>query len=67
MLHQSINHKIVFVICLSVLVASVFLNDKKVLTSDIAWDLIHLSEKGYKIWAEAMESTIVKLMGENKI
>jgi beta-glucosidase len=27
-------------------------------------DLLHPREKGYGIWAEAMEPTIAKLMGE---
>jgi lysophospholipase L1-like esterase len=43
-----------------------FLNKKGVLTRDIAPDLVHLSEKGYRIWAEAMEPTIVKMMKETK-
>jgi beta-glucosidase len=29
-------------------------------------DLLHPNEKGYQIWAEAMEPTIAKLMGEKK-
>jgi lysophospholipase L1-like esterase len=27
-------------------------------------DLLHPKEKGYKIWAEAMETKIAELMGE---
>lgn len=42
----------------------VFLNDKGVLTRDVMTDLLHPGEKGYQIWAEAMEPTIVNLMGE---
>jgi beta-glucosidase len=43
-----------------------FLNKKGVLTREVMPDLLHPQEKGYKIWAEAMEPTIVKLMGETK-
>jgi beta-glucosidase len=27
-------------------------------------DFLHPSEKGYQVWAEAMEPTVKKLMGE---
>jgi lysophospholipase L1-like esterase len=43
-----------------------FLNKKGLWTREISPDLSHLSEKGYQIWAEAMEPTIVKLMGETE-
>ncbi len=43
-----------------------FLNKKGVLTRDIMPDLLHPGDKGYMIWAQAMEPTIVKLMGEKK-
>jgi beta-glucosidase len=39
---------------------------KSVLTREIMPDLLHPNEKGYQIWAETMEPTIVKLMGEKK-
>ena len=42
----------------------VFLNGKGELTREIMPDLLHLHEKGYQLWAEAMEPTIAKLMGE---
>ena len=42
------------------------LNKKGILTREIMPDLLHPNEKGYQIWAEAMEPTIVKLMGEKK-
>jgi beta-glucosidase len=41
-----------------------FLGIYGTLSTDIMPDLLHPREKGYKIWAEAMEPTIVKLMGE---
>jgi lysophospholipase L1-like esterase len=31
---------------------------------EVASDFLHLSEKGYTIWAEAMEPALVKLLGE---
>lgn len=43
-----------------------FLNKKGVLTREVMPDLLHPHEEGYKIWAEAMEPTIAKLMGETK-
>lgn len=41
-----------------------FLNENGVLTREIMPDLLHPKEKGYQLWAEAMEPTIAKLMGE---
>ena len=38
-------------------------SDRK-LSKDIMPDLLHPNAKGYKIWAEAVEPTIAKLMGE---
>ncbi len=35
------------------------------LTADIMPDYLHLSRKGYDIWAESMEPTIRRLLGEN--
>ncbi|HBG78259.1 MAG TPA: GDSL family lipase [Phycisphaerales bacterium] len=43
-----------------------FLNKKGVLTKEVMPDLLHPNEKGYQIWAEAVEPTIAKLMGEKK-
>jgi beta-glucosidase len=42
-----------------------FLDENGVLSRDIMPDLLHPNEKGYKIWAEAIEPTVKKLMGEN--
>ena len=42
-----------------------FLDEHGVLTREIMPDLLHPKEKGYKIWAEAIEPTVKKLMGEN--
>ncbi len=41
-----------------------FLTADGTLTKDIMPDLLHPNEKGYKIWAEAIEPTVAKLMGE---
>jgi beta-glucosidase len=41
-----------------------FLNEQGVLTREIMPDLLHPKEKGYQLWAEAMEPTVAKLMGE---
>ncbi|MGE4488962.1 MAG: platelet-activating factor acetylhydrolase IB subunit [Kiritimatiellales bacterium] len=45
---------------------NVFLNEKGELPRDIMPDLLHPKEKGYQLWAEAMEPTISKLMSETK-
>ncbi|MFI4910322.1 MAG: platelet-activating factor acetylhydrolase IB subunit [Sedimentisphaeraceae bacterium JB056] len=39
-----------------------FLDENGTLTREIMPDLLHPKEKGYKLWAEAMEPTIEKLM-----
>jgi beta-glucosidase len=41
-----------------------FLDDKGNLNKDVSRDRLHLTEKGYTIWAEAMEPMVKKLMGE---
>jgi len=41
-----------------------FLTDDRILTREVMPDLLHPHEKGYGIWAEAMEPTIAKLMDE---
>ncbi|MGZ0655398.1 GDSL-type esterase/lipase family protein [Coraliomargarita sp. W4R53] len=44
----------------------VFLDEQGVLSRAVMPDLLHPKEKGYALWAEAMESTVAKLMGEAK-
>lgn len=39
-----------------------FLADDGTLSKDIMPDLLHLSERGYTIWAESIEPTLTKLM-----
>jgi len=41
-----------------------FLNKRGELTRDIMPDLLHPKTEGYRLWAEAMEPTIAKLMEE---
>jgi len=41
-----------------------FLTKDRILTREIMPDLLHPREKGYGIWAETMEPTVAKLMGE---
>ena len=41
-----------------------FLEADGTLTRKIMPDLLHLSEEGYTIWAESIEPTLKKLMGE---
>jgi len=41
-----------------------FLDESGVLTRDVMPDLLHLSADGYRIWAQAIEPTVQKLMGE---
>lgn len=42
----------------------VFLDKDGVLTREVMPDLLHPKEKGYQLWAEAIEPTVAKLMGE---
>jgi lysophospholipase L1-like esterase len=41
-----------------------FLQPDGTLSTDIMPDLLHPNAKGYTIWAEAIEPTVAKLMGE---
>lgn len=41
-----------------------FLTDDGTLTREIMPDLLHLSPKGYNIWAESIEKSLAKLLGE---
>ena len=41
-----------------------FLEQNGTLTREIMPDLLHLSEKGYTIWAESIEAQLAKLLGE---
>ena len=43
-----------------------FVDEDGTLPKEIMPDLLHPKEKGYGIWAEAMEPTIAKLMGEKE-
>lgn len=39
-----------------------FLNDEGILTAEVMPDLLHPREKGYLLWAQAMEPTLQKLL-----
>jgi len=41
-----------------------FLAEDGTLSKEIMPDLLHLSHQGYQIWAEAIEPTVAKLLGE---
>lgn len=41
-----------------------FLTPDHILSKEVMPDLLHPHDKGYQIWAEAMEPTVAKLMGE---
>lgn len=43
-----------------------FLADDGSLSKEIMPDLLHLNEKSYRIWAEAIEPQVVKFLEENK-
>ena len=45
-------------------ISDVFLDDKGGLFKELMPDGLHPSEKGFQVWAEAMEPTIKKLLGE---
>ncbi len=42
-----------------------FLQDDGVLSKEVMPDLLHPHAAGYKLWAEAMEPTLKKLLGDN--
>jgi beta-glucosidase len=43
----------------------VFLNEKGEVTRKALPDLLHPGEKGFQLWAQAMEPTVKKLLSEN--
>ncbi len=43
-----------------------FLDDKNVLSREVMPDLLHLTPAAYKIWADAIEAHVVRMMGETK-
>ena len=54
---QSIPHQI-----LKIFAGQGFLEDDGTLTREIMPDLLHLSEKGYTIWADAIESAVAEAL-----
>lgn len=45
-------------------IGNLFLDDKGVMKKDLMPDMLHPTTEGYKIWADAIEPDIVKLLGE---
>jgi lysophospholipase L1-like esterase len=45
-------------------IADKFLSDDGTLAREIMPDLLHLSKRGYEIWAEAIEPKVAELLGE---
>jgi lysophospholipase L1-like esterase len=45
-------------------IGPMFLEDDGTLSKEIMPDLLHLSERGYRIWAESIEPKVAELMGE---
>lgn len=43
-----------------------FLDQNGVLSKEVMPDLLHLNPASYKIWADAIESHVVRMMGETK-
>ncbi|MBV8232806.1 MAG: GDSL family lipase, partial [Planctomycetaceae bacterium] len=43
-----------------------FLNDDGTLSREIMPDFLHLSRKGYRIWADAIEPTLWSMLDEDK-
>ena len=41
--------------------------DRPSLSEDIMPDFLHLSEKGYEIWAQAIEPKVAELMGDKPV
>jgi lysophospholipase L1-like esterase len=46
-------------------ISKAFLESDGRLSKEVMPDLLHLSEKGYRIWAEAIETKVAELMGES--
>jgi len=57
---QIANNKMIYYMDIN----SHFLGSDGSLSTDIMPDLLHPNEKGYQIWAEAIEPTVAKLIGE---
>lgn len=45
-------------------ITKAFLNEEGIMSKEVMPDFIHLSPKGYRIWAEAMEPLLKEMLGE---
>ncbi len=46
-------------------VGEVFLNEQGVIPKKIMVDALHLTQRGYRLWAQAIEAKVVELLGES--
>ena len=47
-------------------IGKAFLNDDGTISREIMPDYLHLTAKGYRIWADAMEPTLWRLLDEDQ-
>ena len=47
-------------------ISKAFLNEQGLIAPEIMPDYLHLSAKGYRLWADAMEPTLWRLLDEPK-
>ena len=47
--------------------AGEFLDENRVLPKAVMPDALHPNERGYQIWAEAMEPTLSRLIGDDPV
>ena len=45
-------------------IGKAFLNPDETISRDVMPDYVHLTAKGYRLWADAMEPTLWKLLDE---
>ena len=48
-------------------IGPLFLDQNRILSKEIMPDLLHLSEDGYKIWAQAIENQLAEMLGDQPI
>lgn len=48
-------------------IGSRFMDEKGVISTEIMPDYLHLSERGYGIWAEALEPVLAKILGDTPV
>jgi lysophospholipase L1-like esterase len=48
-------------------IGEVFMNDDGSISPEVMPDFVHLSTKGYQLWAEAIEPTVSRLLGDQPV